>query len=228
VRLDGELHVVPDLAEGWTVSDDGLTYTFKLREGAAFSDGSPVTAGDVVWSLTHALDPNTGGWTGSYYLYNIVGANDVAAGSTTELAGAVALDDRTIEIKISQPSAFVLSQLTFGSAKIVSKAAAEADPEGWEASPLASGAFAVQEWNHGQNLILVPNEHYWQPPSAISQLTLQFIQDSETAFQLYRTGELDIMGNQQNGVPPRISPKWELPDFHQAASLPFAISASTT
>jgi peptide/nickel transport system substrate-binding protein/oligopeptide transport system substrate-binding protein len=219
VRLDGQLHVVPDLAESWTVSDDGLTYTFTLRDGAAFSDGSPVTAADVVWSLTHALDPNTGGWTGPYYLYNIVGANDVAAGGTTELAGAVAADDRTVEITISQPSAFFLSQLTFGSAKIVSSAAAEADPEGWEQNPLSSGAFAVSEWNHGQNLILVPNGNYWESPAAISQLTLPFIQESETAFQLYRTGELDIMGSQQNGVPAVHIPEVELlPDFHQAAS----------
>lgn len=219
VRLDGELHVVPDLAESWTVSDDGLTYTFTLREGAAFSDGSPVTAEDVVWSLTHALDPNTGGWTGPYYLYNIVGANEVAAGETMQLTGAVVVDDRTVEITIGQPSAFFLSQLTFGSAKIVSKAAAEADPEGWEESPLSSGPFAVSAWNHGQNLVLVPNEHYWQPASAISELTLPFIQDSETAFQLYRTGELDIMGSQQNGVPAVHIPEVELlPDFRQAAS----------
>ncbi|MBZ0302285.1 MAG: peptide ABC transporter substrate-binding protein, partial [Anaerolineae bacterium] len=78
VRLDGQLRVVSDLAESWTVSDDGKTYTFTLRDGAAFSDGSPVTADDVIWSLTHALDPSTGGWTGPFYLSNIVGANDVA------------------------------------------------------------------------------------------------------------------------------------------------------
>jgi peptide/nickel transport system substrate-binding protein/oligopeptide transport system substrate-binding protein len=219
VRLDGQLRVVPDLAESWTVSDDGLVYTFNLRDGSAFSDGSPVTADDVIWSLTHALDPSTGGWTGPFYLSNIAGANDVAEGMTMDLTGAVAVDDKTVEITILQPSAYFLSQLTFGSAKIVSKAAAEADPEGWQESPLASGAFQVQEWNHGQNLILVPNENYWEAPAAISELTLPFIQDSETAFQLYRTGQLDIMGSQQNGVPAVHIPEVELlPDFHQAAS----------
>lgn len=219
VRLDGQLHVVPDLAENWTVSDDGLTYTFTLRDDAAFSDGSPVTADDVIWSLTHALDPSTGGWTGPFYLSNIVGANDVAEGTTMDLTGVKAVDDKTVEITVNQPSAYFLSQLTFGSAKIVSKAAAEADPEGWEQTPLSSGAFQVKEWNHNQNLVLVPNEHYWQPASAISELTMPFIQDSETAFQLYRTGELDIMGSQQNGVPAAHIPEVNLlPDFHQAAS----------
>ncbi|MEZ4668211.1 MAG: peptide ABC transporter substrate-binding protein [Anaerolineae bacterium] len=216
VRLNSELLVEPDLAESWTVSDDGLKYTFKLRADAAFSDGSSVTAADVIWSLVHALDPATGGWTGPYYLYNIVGANDVAAGSTMDLTGAVAVDDKTVELTVVQPSAYFLSQLTFGSAKIVSKAAAEADPTGWENAPLASGAFQVKAWNRGQNIELVPNANYWQPPTI--NLTMPFIQDSETAYQLYRTGELDIMGSQQNGVPAaRIPEVSSLPDFKSAS-----------
>lgn len=213
VRLDGDLNVIPDLAESWTVSDDGLVYTFTLREDSLFSDGSAITADDVVWSLTHALDPNTGGWTGPFYLSNIVGANDVAAGSATELAGAVAVDARTVQLTISQPSAYFLSQLTFGSAKVVSKAQAEADPTGWENAPVTSGPFQVQAWNHGQNIVLVPNANYWQAPT-IATLTMPFIQDSETAYQLYITGELDIMGSQQNGIPAVHVPDAEMmPDF---------------
>jgi oligopeptide transport system substrate-binding protein len=219
VRLDGQLRAIPDLAEGWTVSDDGLTYTFTLREGAAFSDGSPVTSEDVIWSLTHALDPATGGWTGPFYLSNIAGANAVAAGETTELSGATAVDERTVALTINQPSAFFLSQLTFGSAKIVSKAAAEADPEGWDENPLSSGPFQLVAWNRGQDIVMQPNPNYWQSPTAISELRMPFIQDSETAFQLYRTGELDIMGSQQNGVPAVHVPEVELlPDFRQSAS----------
>jgi oligopeptide transport system substrate-binding protein len=218
VRLDGDLRVIPDLAESWMVSDDGLTYTFKLRDGVAFSDGTPITASDFVWSLTHALDPNTGGWTGPFYLSNIVGASDVAEGKATELAGAIAVDYQTVALTIQQPSAFFLSQLTFGSAKIVSKAQAEADPE-WDQHPVSSGAFKVEAWNHGQDIVLTPNENYWQPPTQISTLTMPFFQDSETAYQLYRTDQLDIMGSQQNGVPAAHIPEAkELPDFKEAAN----------
>lgn len=218
VRLDGDLRVVPDLAENWTVSDDGLKYTFTLREGAKFADGSPITAADAAWSLAHALDPATGGWTGPYYLYNIAGSQDIVDGKATELSGAVVVDDRTLELNITQPSAYFLSQLTFGSAKVVSKAAAEADPTGWENNPVSSGPFQVKEWNRGQNIVLVPNTNYWQAPK-VASLTMPFIQDSETAFQLYRTDELDIMGSQQNGVPSVHIPEVQsLPDFRQAAS----------
>lgn len=201
VRLNADLLVEPDLAESWTVSDDGLTYTFTLREGAAFSDGSPVTADDVVWSLTHALDPNTGVWTGPYLLSNIAGANELAGGEAAELSGVTAVDARTVQITVNQPSAYFLSQLTFGPAKIVSKAAAEANPEAWDQMPLSSGAFAVENWERGQGITLVPNPYYWQPASQVERLNIQFNQDSETAYQRYRTGELDIMGGAQNPIP---------------------------
>ncbi|MBK8024720.1 MAG: hypothetical protein IPK19_25675 [Chloroflexi bacterium] len=226
VRLDGDLHVVPDIAESWTTSDDGLTYTFTLREGAAFSDGSPITAADVVWSLTHALDPETGGWTGPFYLSNIVGASAVADGSAETLEGATAVDDRTVELKIGQPSSYFLSQLTFGSAKIVSSAQAAADAA-WENAPVTSGPFQVQEWNRGQNLVLAPNANYWQAPSI--SITLSFNPDSETAYQLYRTGALDIVGSHQNGIPRctcrRLS---RCPTSRAPRSSPSATSASTT
>lgn len=201
VRLSGDLLVEPDLAESWEISEDGLTYTFTLREGAAFSDGSPITAADVVWSFTHALDPSTGAWTGPYLLSNIVGSDELVAGETTELSGVVALDDRTVQISVKQPSAYFLSQLTFGPSKIVSSAAVEANPDTWDQAAVTSGAFSVAEWNRGQGLVLVPNTFYWQPASQLSQLEIVFNQDSETAYQLFRTGELDIMGGAQNPIP---------------------------
>ena len=72
---------MPDLAESWTLSYDALTYTFALRTDAKFSDGTLITSADVIWSLEHALDPDTGGWTGEYYLYNIQGAQDILDGT---------------------------------------------------------------------------------------------------------------------------------------------------
>ncbi len=212
-QLDADLLVAPDLAESWTVSDDGLTYTFTLKDGIAFSDGTPITAGDVVYSLTHALSPSTGAWTGPYLLSNIAGSDELVAGETETLSGVTAIDDKTVEITIKLPSAFFLSQLTFGPAKVISQAAAEANPE-WDQAPVTSGAFGVSEWNRGQSLVLVPNENYWQPASQIEQINLIFNQDSETAFQLFRTGALDIMGGSQNPIPSaRVAEVADSPDF---------------
>lgn len=220
VRLDADLLVQPDLAESWVVSDDGLTYTFTLREGAAFSDGSPITAADVVWSFTHALDPNTGAWTGPYLLSNIAGSDELVAGETTELSGISAVDERTVAITIKQPSAYFLSQLTFGPAKIVSSAAVEANPDTWDQAAITSGAFTVEAWNRGQGLVLVPNANYWQPATQLSSLEIVFNQDSETAYQLYRTGELDIVGGAQNPLPAaRVPEVRDTPDFRTTNSI---------
>lgn len=212
-RLNGDLLVEPDLAESWTVSDDGLVYTFTLRAGAAFSDGSPITADDVVFSLTHALLPSTGAWTGPYLLSNIAGSDELTGGAAETLSGVSAIDERTVQITVKQPSAYFLSQMTFGPAKVISKAAAEANPE-WDQNPVTSGAFAVGEWMRGQGLTLVPNANYWQPASQIAAINLKFNQDSETAYQLFRTGELDIMGGSQNPIPAaRVAEVQDSPDF---------------
>ncbi|MFN8379942.1 MAG: peptide ABC transporter substrate-binding protein [Anaerolineae bacterium] len=212
VKLNADLLVEPDLAESWTISDDGLTYTFTLRDGIAFSDGTPITSADVVWSLNHALDPNTGGWSGSYFLGNIVGAAEMQAGTATELSGVTALDEKTVQIQLNQPSAYFLSQLTVGPGKVVSSAQAAADPEGWELAPVSSGPFVVAEHNPGQ-VLLAPNPGYWQVPSV--SLNVSFNQDSETAYQLFRTGALDIMGSSQAPVPAaRVAEVQGTPEFH--------------
>ncbi|MGB4977949.1 MAG: peptide ABC transporter substrate-binding protein [Anaerolineae bacterium] len=219
VRLDGELRVTPDGATSWTVSPDGLTYTFKLRPGLAFSDGTPATADDVVFSLTRALNPATGGWTGPFYLSNIVGSDDVTSGASSTLTGVKAVDASTVEIKIKQPSAFFLKQLTFAGGFIVPEAKVTANPANWTDSPIGTGPFKLKEWKHNQALILEPNPYYWNGPIQVTELQMPFFQDSETAFQLYRTGGLDIMGSQQNGVPAaRLAEVSDLPDFRAASS----------
>ncbi len=199
VRLDARLRVVPDLAEFWFISPDGLTYTFELRRDARFSDGSAVTAEDVKWSLTHALDPNTGAWTGGFLLSNIEGADALLAGETDTLSGVTVVNDYTVDIRIKWPSAYFLSQLTFGPARITSKAAAEADPQGWELAPISSGAFMVQEWRRGAGMTLVPNPHYWQP--ATVTVNIVFNPDSDAAFQQFLDGAVDIVGSTQNPIP---------------------------
>ncbi|HVO43665.1 MAG TPA: peptide ABC transporter substrate-binding protein [Aggregatilineales bacterium] len=215
VKLDKDLKVTPDLAAKWDISADGLTYTFPLRD-VKFSDGTPITADDVIYSLNYAFDPNVGGSQASYYLGNIVGTDDFVKGKTKSIAGATAPDAKTVVLKVASPSAVFLQQLTFGF-WVISKAQASASKD-WASAPVASGGFKVKEWKHNQGITVVPNAGYWNAPS-IDEIDFQFYQNSETAFQLYRQGKLDIMGSQQNGVPigdiPLVKGK---PDFKQAES----------
>jgi oligopeptide transport system substrate-binding protein len=216
VRLDPTLKVEPDLAEKWTISDDGLVYTFTLRDGIKFSDGSPITADDAVWTFSHALDPKSGGWTGPYYLPMIKGAQDVISGKTKDLAGVKALDPKTVEITIDHPAPYLLSILAFGPSRFTSKAAGAAGT--LDKGNVTSGAFSVKAWNHGQSLDTVPNPHYWQP-STVGLLQFVFNQESDTAYQLYRTGKLDIMGSAQNPIPAaRVPEVKNSPDFHTTSA----------
>lgn len=169
VKLDENLLVVPSLAAEWSVSDDSLTYTFLLREGITFSDGTPVTADDVVWTFNHALDPTTGGWTGPYYFTLIDGADEMAAGKATEVSGVKKIDDTTVAITIKQPSAYFLSSLSAGPSKILSQAAA-ADPD--NDGKVTSGPFVLKTWNHGQGLDLAPNPSFYEPVTAVTDSTL--------------------------------------------------------
>ena len=210
VTLDESLLVVPSLAQGWSISDDGLVYTFTLRDGITFSDGTAITADDVVWTFNHALDPKTGGWTGPYYFTLIEGADEVAAGTAMEVSGVKKMDDKTVAITIKQPSAYFLSSLSAGPSKILSKAAGDAGAEG----TVTSGPFTLKNWNHGQGIELVPNPQFYQPVTGVTQLDFIFNQDSETGYQLYRTGEADILGSSQNPIPASRVPEVEgSPDF---------------
>jgi ABC-type transport system substrate-binding protein len=208
VRLDEKLLVAPSLAEEWSISDDSMTYTFTLRDGIVFSDGSPITADDVVWSFNHALDPKTGGWTGPYYFTLIDGADEVAAGKATEVSGVKKVDDKTVTITIKQPSAYFLSSLSAGPSKILKKGAATDDGK------ISSGPFIVKAWNHGQGLDLAPNPQFYEPVTGVTELDFVFNQDSETGYQLYRTGEVDILGSSQDPIPAsRVPEVQDSPDF---------------
>jgi ABC-type oligopeptide transport system substrate-binding subunit len=216
VKLDKDLKVIPDLAQKWGISDDGKTYTFTLRDNLKFSDGSPLTAEDVVFSLTYAFDPKVGGSNASYYLSSIVGSDDFANGKATSISGVSAPDPKTVVFKINAQSAVFLNQLTFGF-WVLSKAQVNADKD-WATHPVSSGGFQVKEWKHNQSISIVPNTGYWDKPG-VDEIDFLFIQESETAYQLYKAGQLDVMGSQQNGVP--VADLGEVvgkPDFKQAAS----------
>jgi ABC-type oligopeptide transport system substrate-binding subunit len=211
VRLDEKLLVAPSLAKEWSVSDDGLTYTFSLRDGIVFSDGTPITADDVVWTFNHALDPATGGWTGPYYFTLIEGADEMAAGKAKEVTGVKKVDDKTVAITIKQPSAYFLSSLSAGPSKILPKDASD-KPD--DIGKVSSGPFVVQAWNHQQGLDLAPNPKFFEPVTGVTQLSFVFNQDSETGYQLYRTGKVDILGSSQDPIPAsRVPEVKDSPDF---------------
>ena len=219
VKLDGQLNVAPDGAESWEISEDGKTYTFTIRDGLKFADGTPVTAKDFADSINRALQPETASYGASFQLGHIVGAGDVASGAAKEASGIEVVDDRTLKITLDDNLPYFLAQLTYPVSFAVPLHAVEKIPRAGRNRPSAPGRSRSKSGSTTRSSILEPNPNYWAGAPGVSEVELPFFQDSETAYQLYRTGGLDIMGSQQNPIPAaRVPEVKDSPDFHSAAS----------
>lgn len=172
----------PQLAESWEVSDDGLTWTFKLREGVRWQDGEPLTAEDVAFS------------------YNVIIDNDLTAYSTytKNIKEVRAVDDTTVEMVCSAPKAnmerlwvYVLPEHIWGRMKNVEKAKVEYPIVG-------SGPFQCVEWKKGSYVRMVKNPDYWGPEPTVDEIYFQFYTNSDTMAQEVKSGVIDGA----NDVPP--------------------------
>ncbi|WP_454746909.1 ABC transporter substrate-binding protein [Ciceribacter selenitireducens] len=166
----------PGLAESWTISEDGLTYTFKIRD-AKFSDGSPITAEDAAFSLLRIRDNEGSLWSDSYKVVDT----------------AEAADDRTLVVKLKTPSAPFLSALALPNVSILSKKAVEAGEDAFGELPTASsGAFVVKEWRRGDRVILEKNPNFWQADRvSLDGVEWISVPDDNTRMLNVQAGELD-------------------------------------
>lgn len=142
--VDADLSIVPVLAESWSVSPDGKTYTFTLRPDVTFHDGSPMTAEDVVASIGRVQSKDIG---------------SPLASRVSTVEGATAVDPRTVELTLKEPSAPLLSSLT--SIAIV-PSAMEADKETLQQTPIGTGPFRFEEWQPNGYILLARNDAYWK------------------------------------------------------------------
>src|SRR5918912_1814177 len=174
VRLDQNLHVRADGASAWTISNDGKTYTFTLRPGLKFADGTPLTAQDVVWSFNRAFSPAFAAGAAESYLGAIVGGTDVAHKKAKAVRGIKAIGTRTVQITLGQPAAFILDQLAYSVGDIVPRRLVEKYGRHWTDHAYGTGPFMVKQWKHGREVDLVPNPYYWRgkppPKGPIAQL----------------------------------------------------------
>ncbi|MBX5010287.1 ABC transporter substrate-binding protein [Rhizobium lentis] len=166
----------PGLAESWTVSDDGLTYTLKIRD-TKFSDGSPLTAEDAAFGLLRIRDDPASLWSDSYKVIDT----------------AVATDAHTLTIKLKNPSAPFLSTLALPNASVISKKGMESlGAEAYGEKPIASGAFVVDEWRRGDRVILKKNPNFWEADRVkLDGVEWISVPDDNTRMLNVQAGELD-------------------------------------
>ncbi|MCK4206614.1 ABC transporter substrate-binding protein [Brucella pituitosa] len=166
----------PGLAESWTISDDGLTYTFKLRD-AKFSDGSPITADDAAFSLLRIRDNPASLWSDSYKVVDT----------------AEAADPHTLVVKLKTPSAPFLSTLALPNVSVLSKKGLEElGEDGYAEKPVASGAFVVDEWRRGDRVILKKNPNFWEADRVkLDGVEWISVPDDNTRMLNVQAGQLD-------------------------------------
>ena len=196
---DGTSEIVPSLAKEWSVSDDGLTYTFTLNEGVKFSNGADLTSSDVLYTIKRMLTYEKAVNDDIYDM--IKGAQDVADGKTEELSGFEIIDDYNFSITLEEPYGAFLACLTTPGASIFDEETTEQAGDQFGIDPtvtIGTGPFTFADWEFNSELVLSANKDYWDGAPACEGLVLKVIPDEATARMMFENGELDILDMDNN------------------------------
>jgi oligopeptide transport system substrate-binding protein len=191
-----EGEIIPGMAEEWETSEDGLTWTFHLRDDIHWSNGDPVTAADFEYAWKYALNPESAS-TYAYQLYYLEGGQEFNEGKAGEdKVGVTATDEKTLEVKLSQPTPYFLDLTSFYTYYPINQKVQEANPEWYQETEtyVSNGAFKLTEWKHKESIKLAKNEHYYEQDKInLDEVHFVIIDDENTAWQMYQAGELDLV-----------------------------------
>ncbi|MBK8046964.1 MAG: peptide ABC transporter substrate-binding protein [Anaerolineales bacterium] len=199
----------PELAESWTVSDDGLTWTFNLRKDAVWSDGNPVTAKDVEYSVKRAVKPETAS-PYAYVLYLIKNAqaiNQTVLPTDTydiDTLGVKAVDDYTVQFELEAPAAYFESISSMWTLRPVPSWVIEEFGDAWTdpANIVVNGPYLLKEWKPAEQLVFEKNPTYFKKDDVqIDRVELDVISDQNTELALYESGDIDVAGDNAGSFP---------------------------
>ena len=190
----GNTKIVPSLAESWTVSDDGLKYTFRLRKGVKFSNGELLTAQDVKYSLMRMLThPRS---RCREIAEGIVGADLLEKRETDDLVGFTDLGDYTFSITLEEPFPAFLASLSMPPASILNEESATAAGDDFGMDPaktIGTGPFILDSWTPGEGMTLRANPDCWQGDPGVEGIELYYVTDEVEQRLMFERGELDIL-----------------------------------
>jgi oligopeptide transport system substrate-binding protein len=195
---DANGKIVPGAAESWTVSDDGTVYTFKIRDNANWSDGSPVVAEDFIFSMRRVEDPKTAAGYANI-LYPIKNAEAINKGTVpVDQLGMKAINDKTLEVTLERPTPFFIELLSHQTALPINKASFEKNGVDFvkPGKLVGNGAFKLTEHVPNDHLTVVKNENYWDAANVKLDKVIFYPQeDQAAAVRRYEAGELDLVYN---------------------------------
>src|SRR5205807_3045681 len=196
VQLNDKLAAVPQLAASYSEGSDGLTWTFKLQPNLTFSDGTPLTSQDVVYSIDRALQPANKSVVAPLYLALIKDSDQLNAGKIKTIIGDSLLtpDPNTVVIIANKKATYFLDALVYSTSYVVEKSLVDkygANFTDHLNEGGGDGPFKVQTYTHGKNIVLVPNPNYYGPKPQLTKLVFPFYKQNSTAYKAYQSGELD-------------------------------------
>jgi oligopeptide transport system substrate-binding protein len=208
----------PGIATKWEEQDGGKKYVFHLRDGAKFSNGDPITADDVVYSWTRALDPRLGSEY-AYQLYYIKGgealnnlktdAPDFQAkyDEAVKNLGVKAVDPKTVEVTLESPAPYFIALTSFPTLNVIDKKVAEANKD-WATKAetyVGAGPYKLVTWEHKKEIDLVKNDNYWDAASVkTNKLVFYMIEEQSTFLNMFETGQVDVTEQPGSSEAPRL------------------------
>lgn len=187
-RFTPDAKVIPALATSWSVSPDGTIYTFHLRRGVTFTDGTPFVARQVAASWRRVLDPKVRGGRG-WPLYPILGAKEFADGKGTAIPGIATPNDSTVVVTLKEPFAIFPKLLAMPVAAI----APDNIPASFGEHPVGTGPWKLVEWKHDDYLLFAPNRDYWGGAPKADSLKARIIAEPSTAVAEFQSGNVDVL-----------------------------------
>ncbi len=178
VTLDKDFKIVPRLAESWQSSPDGKEWTFKLRKGVKFTDGTPFNASVVKFNIERLLDPKV---------------KVLLRGYIDQVESVEIIDEYTVKMKLKYPHAPFLARLSSASNAMMSPAAVAKFGQDIARNPVGTGPYKVKEWVKGDRLVLERNEEYWGEKPAIKTITFKPVPDNNTRLAMLEAGDADII-----------------------------------
>lgn len=186
VRLQADGSITGLLAESWEVSDDALTYTFSLRDGVSFHNGDPLTAEDVVFSIENVLrEEEVENDEGELVVQTV----HPFASTFAPIDTVIAVDDSTVEITLTQPSANLLFFMTQGQGVILNQNAIDDIAN----NAIGTGPFEFEEWTVGDNIVISANPDYWGEPALLETIDFQYIADPNALNNAMLSDQLDLV-----------------------------------
>ncbi len=196
LTIDKDGHLAEGQAEKWETSEDGLTWTFHLRDGLKWSDGSDLTAEDFVYSWKRVCDPEVASPYSDTVLGMVEGFDEAITGDLDALQ-VKAEDEKTLVVQLSAPCTYFGSLAAFATSSPVQKATVEENGDKWATSAetyISNGPFYISEWVPSSHILMRKNENYWNADAIkLDGIKFNLIEDANAAYSAYQTGDIQMI-----------------------------------